>query len=80
VTGKIAFTGPCAERRGLASAAGYRGGPCSAKVAKPEPYPSWETALRPQILVFTYHKTGTVLFEHVMRAAAARFGLSVSLH
>jgi len=29
--------------------------------------------------VFTYHKTGTVLFEHVMRAVAARFGLTVAV-
>jgi hypothetical protein len=29
--------------------------------------------------VFTYHKTGTVLLEQVMRAVADRFGLSVSL-
>ena len=36
--------------------------------------------MRPQILVFTYHKTGTVLFEHVMRAVAAPFGLTVALH
>jgi hypothetical protein len=36
--------------------------------------------VRPQILVFTYHKTGTALFEHVMRAVAARFGLTVALH
>ena len=39
-----------------------------------------EIALRPQILVFTYHKTGTVLFEQVMRAVAARFGLTVAVH
>ncbi|WP_422001460.1 hypothetical protein [Reyranella sp.] len=37
-------------------------------------------ALRPQILVFTYHKTGTVLFEKVLRAVAARFDLTVALH
>jgi hypothetical protein len=30
--------------------------------------------------VFTYHKTGTVLVENVMRAVAERFGLSVALH
>jgi hypothetical protein len=30
--------------------------------------------------VFTYHKTGTVLFDHIMRAVAARFGLIVALH
>jgi hypothetical protein len=30
---------------------------------------------RPQILVFTYHKTGTVLFERIMTAVAAKFGL-----
>jgi hypothetical protein len=30
--------------------------------------------------VFTYHKTGTVLFERVMRAVAARFGLKVAVH
>jgi hypothetical protein len=36
--------------------------------------------LRPQILVFTYHKTGTVLFDHIMRAVAAHFGLIVALH
>jgi hypothetical protein len=30
---------------------------------------------RPQLLVFTYHKTGTVLFEQIMKAVAARFGL-----
>lgn len=38
-----------------------------------------ETVLRPQILVFTYHKTGTVLFEQVLRAVAARFGLTVAV-
>ena len=30
--------------------------------------------------MFTYHKTGTVLFEQVMRAVAARFGLKVAVH
>lgn len=30
--------------------------------------------------MFTYHKTGTVLFEKVMRAVAARFGLTVTVH
>lgn len=30
--------------------------------------------------MFTYHKTGTVLFEKVMRAVAARFGLTVAVH
>jgi hypothetical protein len=38
-----------------------------------------EVVLRPQILVFTYHKTGTVLFEQVMRAVAARFGLTMAV-
>lgn len=42
--------------------------------------PVGERPLRSQILVFTYHKTGTVLFDHVMRAVAARFGLTVVLH
>lgn len=32
---------------------------------------------RPQILVFSYHKTGTTLFERVMRKVAARFDLRV---
>ncbi len=41
---------------------------------------AWETALRRQILVFTYHKTGTVLAEQLMRAVGERFGLSVALH
>ena len=41
---------------------------------------AWETALRRQILVFTYHKTGTVLAEQIMRAVGERFGLSVALH
>jgi hypothetical protein len=36
--------------------------------------------VRPQILVFTYHKTGTVLLEKVMRAVGKRFGLSVAVH
>ena len=36
--------------------------------------------MRPQILVFTYHKTGTVLFEKVMRAVAQRFCLTVAVH
>jgi hypothetical protein len=30
--------------------------------------------------VFTYHKTGTVLFEKVMRALASHFGLTVAVH
>ena len=30
--------------------------------------------------MFTYHKTGTVLFEQVMRAVAVRFGLKVAVH
>ena len=30
--------------------------------------------------MLTYHKTGTVLFDHIMRAVAARFGLTVALH
>ncbi len=30
--------------------------------------------------MFTYHKTGTVLFEKVMRAVGARFGLTVAVH
>jgi hypothetical protein len=38
-----------------------------------------EIVLRPQILVFTYHKTGTVLFEQIMRAVAARFGLTMAV-
>jgi hypothetical protein len=29
--------------------------------------------------VFTYHKTGTVLAEQIMRAVGERFGLSVAL-
>jgi len=29
--------------------------------------------------VFTYHKTGTVLFEKIMRAVAVRFGLTVAV-
>jgi len=41
---------------------------------------AWETALRRQILVFAYHKTGTVLAEQIMRAVGERFGLSVALH
>jgi hypothetical protein len=36
-------------------------------------------ALRPQILVFTYHKTGTALCDQVMRQVAARFGLTIDL-
>lgn len=31
-----------------------------------------------QILIFTYHKTGTVLFAHIMAALSARFGLRMS--
>lgn len=30
---------------------------------------------RPQILVFTYHKSGTTLFDRVMRRVAEQFGL-----
>src|SRR5215813_13740471 len=44
------------------------------------PSSAQEIALRPQILVFTYHKTGTVLFEKVMRAVAAPLGLTVAVH
>jgi len=35
---------------------------------------------RPQILVFTYHKSGTVLFAMIMRSVAERFGLSVEMN
>jgi hypothetical protein len=35
--------------------------------------------MRRQILVFTYHKTVTVLFAQVMQAVGARFGLTVDL-
>lgn len=58
------------ERATASDGARLRSAPSSAQ----------ETALRPQILVFTYHKTGTVLFEKVMRAVAARFGLTVAVH
>ena len=34
---------------------------------------------RPQILIFSYHKTGTTLFDRVMRKLAERFGLSVTV-
>jgi hypothetical protein len=33
--------------------------------------------VRPQILVFSYHKSGTTLFDRVMRSVAERFGLSI---
>ena len=56
---------------------GYRPGGARLRSA---PSSAQEIALRPQILVFTYHKTGTVLFEQVMRAVAARFGLTVAVH
>lgn len=36
-------------------------------------------AQRPQIFVFTYHKTGTSLFAHVMDRVAAAFGLRVGV-
>jgi hypothetical protein len=32
---------------------------------------------RPQILIFTYHKSGTTLFDRIMRTLAARHGLSI---
>ena len=34
---------------------------------------------RPQILIFSYHKSGTTLFDRVMRRVANRFGLRVHL-
>jgi hypothetical protein len=34
---------------------------------------------KPQMLVFCYHKCGTVLFENVVRRVADRFGLSMQL-
>jgi hypothetical protein len=33
---------------------------------------------RPQILIFSYHKTGTTLIAHVMEKVAARLGLSIA--
>ena len=30
--------------------------------------------------MFTYHKTGTVLLEHIMRTVAGRLGLTIALH
>ena len=35
------------------------------------------STVRPQILVFSYHKSGTTLFDRVMRSVAERFGLSI---
>jgi hypothetical protein len=35
---------------------------------------------RPQMLIFCYHKCGTVLFENVIKRLADRFGLSTRLH
>ena len=35
---------------------------------------------KPQMLVFCYHKCGTVLFENVVRRVAERFGLTMQLH
>jgi hypothetical protein len=32
---------------------------------------------RPQILIFTYHKSGTTLFDHIMRTLAVRHGFSI---
>ena len=37
-------------------------------------------AKRPQLLIFSYHKSGTTLVDRVMRRVAERFGLRVSLH
>ncbi len=38
------------------------------------------SSTRPQILVFGYHKTGTVLFEHVMRRIAQQLKRTVAKH
>ena len=35
------------------------------------------SAVRPQIFVFSYHKSGTTLFDRVMRKLAVHFGLSI---
>jgi hypothetical protein len=39
-----------------------------------------ERTLRPQLIVFTYHKTGTVLFEAITQALAAQLGLKFARH
>jgi len=39
-----------------------------------------ERTLRPQLIVFTYHKTGTVLFEAIAQTIASQLGLNYSCH
>jgi hypothetical protein len=35
---------------------------------------------RPQALVFSYHKSGTTLFDRIMHKVAARLGLTIRVH